>query len=295
MVSVSVVVAARNEEINISEALTSIVMQENVDFEIIYVDDHSEDGSIEIVRKLAEKYPRIRVVVNPKRGKCSAFNYGVSISAGRFVCIFAGDDIMPQGSLSQRYAAVADEPDEHFVVGVSKLVTMSNIEKYNGHLIPRAKGRGALSGVSPMMNRNALAVIFPTPEELPNEDTWMELAILHMPCWRIIHSDIVCCRWRVHSGNSVNMLVPFEEYNEKITVRMNSLRLFMNRFGSELDHVQRVAVQRKIDLEDSRRRGNLRGILVSDCSLVDRLRALSIANATMYSIRKKFYGLLSGW
>ena len=202
---------------------------------------------------------------------------------------------MPQGSLSQRYAAVADEPDEHFVVGVSKLVTMSNIEKYNGHLIPRAKGRGALSGVSPMMNRNALAVIFPTPEELPNEDTWMELAILHMPCWRIIHSDIVCCRWRVHSGNSVNMLVPFEEYNEKITVRMNSLRLFMNRFGSELDHVQRVAVQRKIDLEDSRRRGNLRGILVSDCSLVDRLRALSIANATMYSIRKKFYGLLSGW
>ena len=84
MVSVSVVVAARNEEINISEALTSIVMQENVDFEIIYVDDHSEDGSIEIVRKLAEKYPRIRVVVTPKRGKCSAFNYGVSISTGRF-------------------------------------------------------------------------------------------------------------------------------------------------------------------------------------------------------------------
>lgn len=293
--AISVVVAARNESAHLFEALTSILMQDFIDFEVIYIDDHSTDHSIEIAKKLAKIYSNLRVVVNPKRGKCSAFNFGVSITNARFVCIFAGDDIMPNGSLRERYEAVANESDEICVVGVSKLITMSKIKKFDGHLIPRGKGRGALSGVSPMMNRRAVKIIFPTPEELPNEDTWMELAVLHMPNWRVIHSDVICCRWRVHSGNSVNMLVPFEEFNNKITIRMNAMKFFINRFGDELDNEQRVALLNKINLEEVRRRGDWLGVLKSSCDLVDRLRALSATNALMYEIRKRLYGLLSGW
>ena len=293
--SVSVVIAAHNEASYLHETLTSILLQSGVSFEVIYVDDHSDDDSFEIARVLAQKHSQLRIVQNPKRGKCSAFNFGVSLAKGRFVCIFAGDDVMPAGSLRERFEAVALEPDDVCVVGVSKLITMSNVNRFDGHLIPRAKGRGALSGVSPMMNRKAISLIFPTPEELPNEDTWMELAVLHMPGWRIVHSNTICCRWRVHAGNSINMTMSFDEFNRKITLRMEALRLFMQRFSNEMDSAQKEALQRKIDMEDARRRGDWRAVLCTGSGLVESLRALSITNATMYGIRKRLYGLLSGW
>jgi glycosyltransferase involved in cell wall biosynthesis len=293
--SLSVVLAARNEALHLEEALKSILMQDGVEFELIYVDDHSNDNSLEIAKELSRMYPRLKIEKNPKRGKCSAFNFGVGLASGRFVCIFAGDDVMPAGSLKARYDAVAAQSDDFCVVGVSKLITMSEMKKYDGHLIPRAKGRGALSGVSPLMNRKALSKIFPTPEHLPNEDTWMELAVLHMPGWKIIHSDTICCRWRVHVGNSVNMAVSFQEFNRKITIRMEALTLFMQKFGVEIDLIQKEVLQNKIALEEARRRGDWRSILRSNCGLVDRLRALSVANKPMYTIRKSLYGLLSGW
>jgi len=292
---VSVVIAARNEAKYVRQAVESIVQQHGVLLELIFIDDHSDDDTKSIVEAIAADHDVVKVFTNPKKGKCSAFNYGVSLAKGRFICIFAGDDIMPQGSLSQRYQLVANEPDDICVVGLSKILSMSDIKKFDGHLVPRAQGRGALSGVSPMMNRMAADVIFPTPEILPNEDTWMELAVLHLPGWKIIHSDVVCCQWRVHSGNSINMTVPFEEFNRKITIRMEALHLFMKRYGAELDSVQKKDLQSKIAMENARRRGDWLGVLQSGGSMVDRLRALSSTNATIYGLRKRLYGLLSGW
>lgn len=293
--SVSVIIAAHNEEAHVGEALISIANQKDISFEVVFVDDHSDDGTMSIVEAIAADYSHVRVYRNPYRGKCSAFNFGVSQSKGRFVCIFAGDDIMPAGSLKERYDAVASESDDRCLVGVCKLVTMSDDKRFDGHLIPKVKGRGALSGVSPLMNRKAVSVIFPTPESLPNEDTWMELAVLHMPNWKIIHSDTVCCQWRCHAGNSINLTLPFAEFNRRISVRMDALELFMGKFGSELDKDQYRALQAKIDLENARRRGDWWAVLRSRAGLIDRLRALSMTNAIMYSIRTRFYGLLSGW
>ena len=292
---VSVVVAAHNEALHLHEAISSILSQVGLSFELIYVDDNSTDCSLEIAEKISKNDKRLKIFKNKNKGKCSAFNYGVSLTSGRFICIFAGDDIMPEGSLEARYDSVAREPDEKHVVGICKLITMSENRKFDGHLIPRAKGRGALSGVSPLMNRNVAAVIFPTPEILPNEDTWMELALLHMPNWKIVQSDTICCRWRVHSGNSINLTLSFLEFNRRISVRMEALNLFMDKFGSSLDDFQRGTLQAKIEMEKARRRGDWFGVLRSNVNFIDRLRAISYTNATMYVIRARLYGLLSGW
>jgi glycosyltransferase involved in cell wall biosynthesis len=292
---VTVVMAVRNEELHVESAVKSILDQEGVSLELIVVDDNSTDMTHEILLQLSGQEPRMRMVRNPKIGKCAAFNLGVAEASGRFICIFAGDDIMPAGSLHERWRSISNESDEQCMVGLSKLVTMSEIKKFNGHLIPRGRGRAALSGVSPLMNRKAASQIFPTPEQLPNEDTWMELAVLHMPGWRIVHGNTVCCQWRVHSGNSINMSLSFSQYNQRITARMEALRLFMEKFGTVLDIAQREALQKKIDIESARRRGSWFGVLTAGGLLVDRLRALSVTNAAMYELRRRFFGLLSGW
>jgi glycosyltransferase involved in cell wall biosynthesis len=292
---VSVVMAVRNEEIYIESAVLSILRQSGVTHELLVVDDNSTDRTLEILTALAAQNPGMKLMRNPKAGKCSAFNLGVAAARGRFVCIFAGDDLMPEGSLAARHAMVKDLPDDVPVVGLCKLVTLSSIKKFDGHVVPRGPGRGALSGVSPLMNHLSRIKMFPVPEGLPNEDTWMELSVTHFPGWRIVHSDIIGCAWRVHEGNSINMMSGFDEYNRKITARRQAFAMFLDRFGPELTEQAREVLRGLVDCERSRQRGSVLGILNSRVGLIEKLRSISIVNQHFYRARQKLYGLLSGW
>ena len=294
-IDVTVVVAVKNEELHVESAVKSILDQHGVRHEVIVIDDGSTDRTLELLSALLPAHAHLRVERNPRAGKCSAFNHGISLAAGRFTCIFAGDDIMPAGSLAKRFAMVSELADGKAVVGLCKLVTMSEIKRFDGHLVPRRPGRGALSGISPLMNRLAVQAMFPVPELLPNEDTWMELAVLHLPSLTVVHSDIIGCQWRVHSGNSINMLVPFAEYNRKITARLRAYGLFLERHRAELDAADLRDLQAKVACESHRAAGRIMGVLSSPVSLVDRLRALSITNGLFYGVRQRLYGLLSGW
>lgn len=292
---VSVVLAVKNESKYIKSAVESILAQRGVSIEVVVVDDASSDDTVAIVRSMMPGDSRLRFSQNSSSGKCSAFNLGVSLATGRFVCIFAGDDLMPVGSLSARYAMVRSEPADMPVVGLCKIISMSTDKRFDGAMIPRKPGRGAMSGVSPLMNRLALHRIFPVPESLPNEDTWMELAISHFRGWRVIHSDIIGCRWRVHEGNSINMMMPYPEYHRRIAARVNAVPMFYERFGMELSDASQAELRAKITCEKARLRGDLIGILASPVGMVDKLRRLSQANAFLYGLRQRLYGLLSGW
>lgn len=295
LIDVSVVIAARNEAVHIDNAVSSVLAQRGLRFEVIVIDDGSTDATPEILSSLAAVHEDLRVIRNPGRGKNAAFNYGLSLARGRFACIFAGDDIMPPGSLAARWNAVRHTRDDHPVVGLCKLVTMSDNKKFDGHIVPRRRGVGALSGVSPLMNHLALSKMFPVPETLPNEDTWMELALLHFTDWEIVHSDIIGCAWRVHAGNSINMLASYDEYNHKISIRLGALRLFYDEHHTKMPEESRRLLRAKVRCEDHRVRGSVIGILTSGVGIVDKLRSLSIANRPLYELRRAFFGLLSGW
>ena len=294
-IDVSVVIAVKNEETHVESAVTSVLGQSGLEHEVIVVDDGSTDATLSILTRLAAAHPKLRLMRNPKAGKCSAFNFGVSHVRGRFVCIFAGDDLMPGGSLAARFDKVKDYPVDTPVVGLCKIVTMSEIKRFDGHLVPKRPGQGGLTGVSPLMNRLAHERIFPVPEVLPNEDTWMENAVLHFPGWTLVHSDIVGCAWRVHQGNSINMMAGFEEYNRKITVRFQAYGMFLERHGHELSAESRALLSAKAQCEAARVRADVLGVLRSPAGWVDRLRALSITNSFFYGVRQRLYGLLSGW
>lgn len=294
VIDVTVVIAVKNEEVYLESAVRSVLQQQGLNHEVIVVDDGSTDKTPQILATLAASHAHLRVLRNPKAGKCSAFNLGVEQAAGRFVCLFAGDDIMPPGSLAERFAAVRSFNDSAATVGLCKILTMSEDKRYDGHIVPRAKGRGALSGQSPMMNRAVVAKMFPVPESLPNEDTWMELAVLYFPGWNVVHTDTVCCHWRVHAGNSINHTATFVVYNRKITARMRALTLFDEKYGSQLGPNRHLLTAR-VRCETSRSRGDMLGVLRSPVTFVDRMRALSITNPFFYGVRQRLYGLLSGW
>ena len=83
---VSVVVACRNEETNIKNLIKDI-MNQNFDkdrFQMIIVDDHSEDKTLEILYKESEKWNNLHIVCmnDDEIGKKNAIKKGIGFTNG---------------------------------------------------------------------------------------------------------------------------------------------------------------------------------------------------------------------
>jgi glycosyltransferase involved in cell wall biosynthesis len=293
-IDVTVVIAARNESLHVREAVSSVAGQTGLSHELVFVDDGSTDDTYALVEELTREYENVRLVRNPGRGKVAAFNHGVSLGRGEWLCIFAGDDVMPAGSLAARWRAVRDIVADEPVVGLSRLQTISSNPKDHGHVIPKDASRGGYTGTSYLSNRAATSIMYPVPEGFPNEDTWLELVVSHLG-WRVVHCGVVGCHWRVHPGNSINLRLPFRDFNARLTRRLEILPVFLDRFADAMPLHQRRVVEAKVRLERSRVRGSLLGIATSGAPLVEKLRSTAYSGATFYELRRRLYGLLSGW
>jgi glycosyltransferase involved in cell wall biosynthesis len=291
---VSVVIAARNEEIYVEEAVRSILTQPGVPMELVFVDDASTDRTLEIVRRLAGEFPNLRVAENPDPGKVRAFNLGIQMAAGEWVCIFSGDDIMPEGSLRARWEAVKDVVSAKPVIGVCKLITLSEDPAQNGRVVPRDPSKGAFSGSCYMMGRAALAKMWPVPTQFPNEDTWLELCAHHFDL-EVVHTPVIGCAWRIHANNSINLLVPFKDFNAKYTPRMAAAEVFLEKHHAELSPQSLTELRNRVACETARREGSLLRVLLSGAGLRMKLRAASYVGPRMYSIRQRAYSLFTGW
>ena len=100
----SVVVPVHNEADNLNRLTGEIrrTLEGRVDYEIVYVDDGSEDGSAENLARLAREEPRIRVVRHEKRaGQSAAIASGVRAARAPWIATLDGDgqndpaDILP--------------------------------------------------------------------------------------------------------------------------------------------------------------------------------------------------------
>lgn len=99
---VSVCVVTYNQEKYIAQCLQSIVDQEtDFDFEIIVADDCSPDGTREIVREFAEKYPeKFRIFLHEKNiGAYRNFQFVHEQALGQYVAHIDGDDYALPGKL----------------------------------------------------------------------------------------------------------------------------------------------------------------------------------------------------
>lgn len=291
---VSVVIAARNETLHVEEALRSVLDQQGLAFELIFIDDCSSDDTLAIALRVAADYPNATVLPNPGRGKVVAFNYGVSIARGYWLCLFSGDDLMPAGSLAARLACVRASPSTRPVIGLCRLRTMSEHKAQDGHEVPRNPAKGIFTGSSYMLDARARNLLFPVPEQYPNEDTWMEVGAQHLDI-SLVHCPVVGCDWRVHDGNSINMLGPFSEFNPKYTARMAAAEQFLKERGGELAPESRRRLKARVRCERARKAGSVAGILMSGADPLTQARAMALSSPFFYEIRKRLYGLLSGW
>src|SRR4030043_2102819 len=106
---ISVIITVYNKQDTIAESITSILNQVKQDFELILVDDGSNDESLNKIRKNSEK-PRIKIVETSHRGYAHAKNRGVEKASGEILYFIDADCIASPGSLDE-IAQVFGESD----------------------------------------------------------------------------------------------------------------------------------------------------------------------------------------
>lgn len=112
---ISVLIPARNESANIRGALTSILENRGVDFEVVVLDDHSDDDTAAIVREFAASDSRVRLENAPPlpAGWCGKQHacYTLSQHANHPLLVFVDADVrLAQDALAQMSSSMSSNP-----------------------------------------------------------------------------------------------------------------------------------------------------------------------------------------
>lgn len=113
MPKVSVIMPNYNHAAYLAERLESVLGQEFSDFEVILLDDHSSDNSVEILEKYAAD-PRVTHLVKNESNSGSTFiqwERGLTLARGRYIWIAESDDIAAPAFLSEAVKVLENNPD----------------------------------------------------------------------------------------------------------------------------------------------------------------------------------------
>ena len=102
-----------NRAHRVGQAMESVLGQTFTDFELIIIDDGSEDGLEEAVRRFSS--PRVRRVRIPHSGVAVARNAGIADSIGQFIAYLDSDNTWRPGFLQRMKEALDQDPEKRQV------------------------------------------------------------------------------------------------------------------------------------------------------------------------------------
>jgi glycosyltransferase involved in cell wall biosynthesis len=288
---VSILLAVHNGEEYLDEAIDSVRAQTLTDWELVIADNASTDATPELCRRAAAADARIRVLTVPEKGKNRAYNHAFDNSTGAYCCFFAADDVLPANSLERRVGVLRDAPDNAF--STCCLQTFSASPRYDGLLFPKDTRQPNYSGGSILFPRRLAEMIFPLPEEQPNEDTW---SMLHLRAFgELRHLPEPLYLYRIHVNNSYGYDVPFETKRDGFLRRMAAYRLFERRYGKQdLPFVEEFVRPFIRGLDAAKERDVLRILRVTALGLSSKLLLVFYCSKTLYHIRHRWFRALSG-
>ncbi|MGQ9847756.1 MAG: glycosyltransferase, partial [Bacteroidales bacterium] len=107
--SVSLIIANYNYGRFLAEAIESALRQTVIPEEILFIDDCSEDNSLEIAYRYKE---RIKIVKNERNlGIVDNFNKAVSLTCGDYICILGADNRLRSDYIEKCKLALDTHPD----------------------------------------------------------------------------------------------------------------------------------------------------------------------------------------
>ncbi len=126
---ISIIIPVYNSEVYLTECIDSVQQQSYSNWELILINDGSEDASLDIIRKYSESDKRIHFIDKSNTGVSDSRNVGIQKSTGEFIMFIDSDDLLPSKSI-QSLMNIMEKSDVDIVVG-------NYYYKYGRKLIPK--------------------------------------------------------------------------------------------------------------------------------------------------------------
>lgn len=130
----SVICPVYNSAGFISRTLESVFSQVSSNFELIVVDDGSDDNSVEVVRNLSLKFAQkevdVRLIEIPHSGPGRARNIGVQAAHNEWIAFIDSDDTWEKDKLDCVEQEISKNPDVNFFCNAEYHVNDAGEKRY---------------------------------------------------------------------------------------------------------------------------------------------------------------------
>ena len=105
----SIIIPIKNEEQIINSTLEKILNEiKGIDFEVILIDDFSNDNSTNLIKEIIQKHKNLKFYNNKLAGLGSLIDLGIEKSSGEFIVIMMADLSDSIEDLKSYYKAIKD-------------------------------------------------------------------------------------------------------------------------------------------------------------------------------------------
>lgn len=180
--TVSVIIPSYNRGRMLKEAVDSVLSQEFCDFELIVVDDGSEDNTSDILASYGNK---IKVIRQKNKGVSSARNNGINSSSGNFIAFLDSDDMWLPEKLSTQLAffennsgALICQTEELWLKNGKRVNPGKRHKKVSGFFFEKSLELCMVSPSAVMMKRSLFDVVGLFDETFPaceDYDIWLRV------------------------------------------------------------------------------------------------------------------------
>lgn len=183
---ISVIIPVYNGEKTIRETIESVLNQTFLYFELIVINDGSQDATLEIVDRIQDS--RLKVFSYPNAGQAVSRNRGISRATGEYLSFIDADDLWTADKLEAQLKALQENPQAAVAYSWTECIDESGqFSRRGSHISVTGDVYGKLllvdfieNGSNPLIRRQALDEVGDfdasmTPSE--DRDLWLRLAV----------------------------------------------------------------------------------------------------------------------
>lgn len=108
----SIITINRNNAAGLEKTMRSVATQTFKDFEYVVVDGASNDGSVEVIKKLEHEFACLKWVSEPDSGIYNAMNKGLRMASGEYIQILNSADCLASDDITEKMLSAWEELGE---------------------------------------------------------------------------------------------------------------------------------------------------------------------------------------
>jgi glycosyltransferase involved in cell wall biosynthesis len=233
---ISVIIPVYNGEKTIIKTIQSVLNQTFTDFELIVIDDGSQDSTLKVIDDISD--PRIKVFSYPNAGVSASRNRGLAKATGEFISFLDADDLWTPDKLEAQFKALEENPQaavayswSDWIDEADQFLRPGGQISVNGNAYTKLLLRDFVeSGSNPLIRRQALAKVGGFDESLVHGedwDMWLRLAA----CYEFVTVPSPQILYRISPGSA-----SFDVWK----MEAGSLRIIERAFAQAPESLQKL-------------------------------------------------------